>query len=246
MDWQSAKVKNALLAVTAPLLLGSLYLALVWAPNELTMGQVYRIMYIHVPVSWVAFLAFFVVFVASLVHLWKRDLRSDVVAQSAAELGVLFTTLSLVTGAIWGKPTWGVWWTWDPRLTSTLLLWMIYVGYLMVRTYAAEGQASRFAAVVGIIGFVDVPIVYFSIWWWQNIHPEAVVRGTDINMSWEMSLTLFLSVLAFTLLYVYLQLQRVRLQWQVREVEIMKRAYLTGESLAELEILSARPREVQR
>ena len=232
--WPSSVLSRTLLGSSLVLMLASLYLAFLWAPNELTMGQVYRVFYVHVPVSWVAFLAFFIVFVSSVLYLLRRSSQWDLLAKAAAELGVLLTTLSLVTGAIWAKPTWGVWWTWDPRGTSMLLLWMIYVGYLMVRSYAAEGQASRFAAVVGIVGFIDVPIVYFSVWWWQNIHPQPLIRRGDLNMSWEMLVTVLVSAVAFTVLFFYLLLQRYMLNQAEREVELMKRAYREGESLIDV------------
>jgi heme exporter protein C len=232
--WRPPTVSGVLWGISMVLVLASIYLAFLWAPNELTMGQVYRVFFIHVPVSWVAFVAFFVVFISSILYLWKRSTRWDILAQSAAEIGVLLTTLSLVTGSIWGKPTWGVWWTWDPRLTSTLLLWMIYVGYLMVRNYASEGQAPRFAAVVGILGFVDVPIVYYSVEWWQNIHPNAVIRQGDLNLSWEMFVTVMVASVAFTILFVALLRQRVALKQMAQELALMKRAYLEGLPLAEV------------
>ena len=153
-----------------------LYLIFMWAPTDAILGHVQRIFYFHVPIAWVAFLAFFVVFVSSIVFLWKRSPWWDALAHSAAEIGVVFATLILITGAIWAKPVWGVWWTWEPRLTTSLILWLVYVGYLMVRAYApSRSQGATYAAVLGIVGFIDVPIVYFAVEWWRAVHPESVV-----------------------------------------------------------------------
>ena len=153
---------NIALVVMAVVMVVNMFFAFMYAPTEAISGHVQRIMYIHVPMAWLAFLAFFVVFCGSIMYLWKREDKWDDLASSAAELGIIFTTLVLITGPIWAKPTWGVWWTWDPRLTSTLVLWLIYVGYLMLRAYSANrSQGMRFSAVLGIVGFIDVPIVYF-------------------------------------------------------------------------------------
>lgn len=190
------------------------YMTFIWVPNEAEQGVVQRIFYFHVPLAWVAFLAFFVVFVGSVLYLRTRANEWDALAASSAEIGVLFTTLVLITGSLWAKPIWGTWWTWDPRLTSVAVLWLIYVAYLMIRSYASEGtQAARYGAVVGIVGFIDVPIVYLSIRWWRTLHPEPVILGREgTGLAPEMLATLLVGVVAFTLLYAAMLICRVWLR----------------------------------
>src|SRR4030042_5901728 len=148
-------MSRILLGISFLLMVAALYLVFIYVPTEATMGVVQRIFYFHVPVAWVAFLAFFVVFVGSILYLWKRESKWDILAYSSAEVGIVFTTLVLITGPLWAKPTWGVWWVWDARLTTTLVLWLIYLAYLMVRSFALEeSQGARFAAVVGIVGLI--------------------------------------------------------------------------------------------
>ena len=156
--------------------------ALVVAPREAIEGDVQRILYVHFPSILAAYLSFAIVFVASLVVLFKRDLRWDAVARAAASVGVLFTGITLGTGMFWGKPIWGVYWTWDARLTSTLVLFLIYVAYLLARAVADEldEQAARFAAVFAIIGALDIPLVVMSVEWWRTLHPQPIVfRGLE-------------------------------------------------------------------
>ena len=145
------------------------------------MGHLQKIMYAHVPTAWTAFVAFFVVFVASIAYLWTRRDRWDHLALASAEVGTLLTAITLVLGSIWGKPTWGVWWTWDPRLTTTAIMLMIYAGYLALRAFVDERErAARWAAVVGILGFVNVPIVYMSVRWWRTLHQvQSSPRSMD-------------------------------------------------------------------
>lgn len=182
----------------------AMYFALAFAPREATMGNVQRIFYIHVPAAWVAFLAFFVTFVASGLYLYRRQERWDVLAVSSAELGVVFTSLALALGSLWAKPVWGDWWTWDPRLITTLFLWMVYVGYLMLRSAIEDPtQQARFAAVFGIVAFVDVPIVYFSIRWWRTMHP-IIFTGGGLNLDTRMLVALLVGLAAMTLLYLAL------------------------------------------
>jgi len=201
----------------APLLAGGALVAMVagsaagllLVPADALQGQVQRLMYIHVPAAWLAMLSFFVVFVMSVLYLVQRDLRWDRVAASSAEIGVVFTALTLLLGSLWGRPTWGVWWTWDPRLTTTAILLMIYVGYLVVRSFADDPEKrARWAAIVGIVGFVDVPIVYLSVLWWRTLHqPPSSPR----SMAGEFVYVLLLNVAAFTLLYIYLMVRRYRI-----------------------------------
>ncbi len=151
--------------------------AVIVAPREAIEGEVQRVFYIHVPSAMAAYLSFFIVFVASVIVLWKRDMRFDAVARAAAGVGVLFTGLTLATGAIWGYPIWGAWWAWDARLTSTLILFLIFAGYLLARGLAdiADEQAARYAAVFAIIGFLDIPIINMSVRWWRTLHPQPIV-----------------------------------------------------------------------
>ena len=218
-------VRSALLGASGLLMLAVLYLVFIWVPTEANLGVSQRIFYFHVPVAWVGFLAFGVVFVASVAYLIRGDDRWDSLAYSAAEIGVLFTTLMLFTGILWAKPVWGVWWTWSPRLTTSLILWLIYVAYLMLRAYAPPGdQGPRYAAVLGIIGFVDVPIVYFSIQWWRDVHPERIV-GVKQALESSMYLTLVAGVVAFTMLFAYLLVERYLLRRHEENLERIRQAY---------------------
>src|SRR5690348_14652673 len=163
--------------VTAGLLTFALYEALLVAPTEQTMGNVQRIFYYHVPSAWTAFLLFFANFLASVVYIWKRNAAADAIAAATAEVGVVFCTVVLVTGPIWARPVWGIWWTWDARLTTTLVLWLIYVSYLVLRRYSTGSQTALLAAALAIFGFVDVPIVYMTIRWFRTQHPQPVIFG---------------------------------------------------------------------
>ena len=206
---------GGLLLLTALLMLVNLYLIFMVAPTDAVLGQVQRIFYFHVPIAIVSFLAFFVVFVAGIGYLITRRRSWDSVAHAAAEVGVVFITLALLTGVIWARPVWGVWWTWEPRLTTTLILWLIYVAYLMLRAYVPDrNRAAVYAAAVGIIGFVDVPIVYYSVQWWRSIHPSAVVGPLANAGALEpiMQAVLFFSCGVFLLLFLYLLLERTALR----------------------------------
>lgn len=195
----------SLALLTGVTLAVGLYLGLVYAPMDAVQGNAQRIFYIHVPMAWVAFLAFFVVFVTGIMFLWKRSLIWDQLARSSAEIGLVFTTLVLVTGSFWGRPIWGTWWTWDARLTTTLLLWFIYLSYFMLRAYAGErDRAARYSAVIGIIGFFDVPIIYWSVDWWRTLHPGPVISPSGAAMPGQMLVAMLVCLLGFTLLYAYL------------------------------------------
>jgi heme exporter protein C len=163
--------------LTAALLSYALYEALVVAPTDQLQGDVYRIIYYHVPSAWTMFVFFLVNFVASVVYLIGRNSKADAVAVSAAEVGVVFCTVVLVTGPLWARPVWGIWWTWDIRLTSTLVLWLIYVSYLMLRRFSSGGQMPMMAAVLAVFGALDMPLVYFSIWFFRTQHPQPVIGG---------------------------------------------------------------------
>ena len=168
-----------------------------YAPTDALQGPVQRIFYLHVSSAIAAYGCFAVVLLGGIVYLWKESLAADRWARAGALVGLVFTTVTLVMGMEWAKPIWGVYWTWDARLTSTLVLWIIYAAYLLVRRLATPGrQAARFAAVVGIFGFVDVPIVHFSVTWWRTIHPGPVVINDALP---PQMLAVFLFTMACTL-----------------------------------------------
>ena len=185
-----------------------------YAPIESEMGIVQKIFYFHVPLAWNAFLGFAIVFFASFRYLATRDPKWDARALAAAEVGVLFTTLVLITGPIWAKPVWGIWWTWDARLTLTFVLWLIYMGYLMLRRYIESPERRAvLAAVVGVTGFVDVPLVYFAIRWWRTQHPQPVIMGgEDSGLDPKMATTLWVSTAAYLLLFTVLYRRRLALE----------------------------------
>ena len=179
-------------------------------------GDAGRIVYFHVPMAWVAFLAFFIVFGASIAYLRTSNPRWDHLGRASAEVGLVFTTLVLVTGSIWGYPIWGTWWSWDPKLTTTLILWFMYLAYLMVRSYAEPPRGPRFAAIVGIVAFVDVPIVYMSNYWWRTLHPPPAIgplatQQPSATITWM----LLLSLVAFTVFFAFL----VRLRVEIEETD---------------------------
>ncbi|MGZ8606121.1 MAG: heme ABC transporter permease CcmC [Actinomycetota bacterium] len=183
------------------------------APADAVQGEVQRIMYVHVPAAWLAFLSFFVVFVASIAYLRTGRIRWDRAAAASAEIGVLFTSLTIVLGSLWGKPVWGTWWTWDPRLTTTAMLLLIYLGYLAIRRVADNPvRRARWSAVIGIVGFVDVPIVYLSVEWWRSLHQgPSVFRLGGPEIHGSMLVALLVGVAAFTLVYAYLMAVRMRI-----------------------------------
>ena len=187
-------------------------LALVVVPPDASQGDVQRLMYVHVPAAWLAFASFGVVFVASIAYLRTGRTRWDRVAVSSAEIGVLFCVLTIVLGSLWGRPVWGTWWTWDPRLTTTAVLLLIYVGYLTLRRVAdSPTRRGRWSAVLGVVGFVDVPIVHMSVVWWRSLHQEAtVVRPGAPTIAPIMLFTLLTALVAFSLAYGYLMAVRMR------------------------------------
>jgi heme exporter protein C len=180
------------------------------APREATQGTVQRIMYLHVPSAWVAYLAFGVVFVGSVAYLARRARTADRIAHASAETGVIFTGVAIATGSIWGKPTWGTWWTWDARLTSVALLFVMYLGYLLLRGMIEDReQASRYAAVLGIVAALDVPLVHFSVYWWRTLHqPPSVLKPGSASMPTIILTALLVNVAAFTVLYAYFVAKR--------------------------------------
>jgi heme exporter protein C len=197
----------ALAALTA-----SAIMSLVVSPPDAEQGQLVRLMYIHVPAAWLAYLSFAVVFVASIAYLRTKRARWDRLAAASAEIGVLFTALAIALGSLWGKPVWGTYWTWDPRLTTTAILLLIYGGYLAVRRLPdSPARRARWSAVVGIVGFLDVPIVHLSVVWWRGLHQGPTVRLLGAaTIAPSMLIALLTGVLAFTLVYLYLMALRLR------------------------------------
>src|SRR5215470_1374010 len=213
-------------AVTCAAMLAALYLVFMVVPTEQQMGIVQRIFYFHVSSAWMAFIGFFVVAGASAVYLWNGSRAADRLAQAAAEVGVLFCTLVLVTGPLWARPIWGVWWTWDPRLTMTVILWAIYASYLMLRAFGGGDDAvRRYAAVLGIVGVLDIPIIMVSVRLLRGIHPAVITRnegGSGLVDPW-MRAGLGVSALALVLLAVWLIELRVRTARLADEVAMLRR-----------------------
>lgn len=204
-------------AVVLVVFLGTQLFGVLTSPAEAGMGNLQKIMYVHVPAAWSAFLAFGLVFVMSIAYLLRRRDSHDLLAASAAEVGVVLTGLTLALGSIWGRPTWGVWWTWDPRLTSTAVLFIIFVGYLALRSFVDEpGQRARWAAAVGILGFLNVPVVYMSVRWWRTLHqPSSSPATVDDPYVWGLRT----NAVAFVLVTAYLIRRRYQASLLEREVE---------------------------
>ena len=210
--------------LTLILLSFALYEALIGAPTEQTMGEVQRIFYYHVPSAWTAFLLFLINFGASVVYLIRRNPKADAVAAVTAEVGVIFCTVVLVTGPIWARPVWGIWWTWDMRLTLTLVLWLIYVSYLMLRRFSSSSQTPLIAAVLSVFGALDVPLVYFSIWYFRTQHPSPVIgRGGSLDpRMWHVLLINWAAFLCFAFLVCWSRYRLERLQREVEETQALE------------------------
>ncbi len=207
-----------LVALTLFGMILSLYLALIYAPTEAVMGHIQRIFYFHMGAVWVATIAFTVVFIASIQYLRKESRFWDILALSSAEIGVLFTTLTIITGSIWAKPIWGTWWTWDPQLTTTFILWILYIAYLMLRSATGSNlKKAKFAAVFGIIAFIDLPLVYLSVRLMRGISP-VVFGGRGGGIAPQMMVALVVCLIAFTLLYIVLLKGRMAIEGMKDEV----------------------------
>jgi heme exporter protein C len=203
-------------------MVGALYMAFLGAPRERTMGDLQRIFYFHVPAGMTGLTAFALNFAASLIFLIGKNRKWDFIALSAAEIGVMFLTIVLVTGPIWAKPVWFVWWTWSPRLTSSLILWMLYLAYLLVRNYVPDPERRAVvSAVFGIVAFIDAPIVWFSIRWWRDIHPSPMVETGGLSPS--MRPALWMCWAAFQLLFIYLMRRRYHVENARHDVELLVR-----------------------
>jgi heme exporter protein C len=193
-------------------LVATVILGLFVVPPDATQGDVQRLMYVHVPAAWLAFMSFGVVFVASVAYLRTGRIMWDRVAVSSAEIGVQFCALTIVLGSLWGRPVWGTWWTWDPRLTTTAVLLLIYVGYLSLRQVAdSPSRRAHWSAVVGTVGFIDVPLVHMSVVWWRSLHQQAtILKPGAPTIAGSMLVALLVGFVAFSLAYGYLMAVRMR------------------------------------
>ena len=219
---RKSRFDNVLGVLVLVAVIVALYMAFLQAPRERTMGDLQRIFYFHVPCGMVGLLALGVNFVASVMFLARKNRWWDSLALSSAEVGVMFMTIVLVTGPIWAKPVWFVWWTWSPRLTSSLILWMLYVAYLSIRTYVPDpDRRAMVSAVFGIIAFVDAPIVWFSIRWWRDIHPSPMLETGGLSPA--MRPAFYVCAAAFLILFLYLIRRRYFLESIRHEVELLER-----------------------
>jgi heme exporter protein C len=213
--------EHLLTGIAAALMVAALWMVFIYVPTEKASGIIQRIFYFHVPVAWIAFLAFFVTFVFSVLYLRTREAKWDHIAGASAEIGVVFTTMVLITGPIWAKPAWGIWWTWDARLTASLVLWIIYIAYHLVRSFTAEsGKSARYGAVIGVLGFIDVPVVFLAVNLWRTQHPDLIVF--EGGLAPPMVYTLLVCIAAFTLLYAVLVIRVARLKGLEADVRRLK------------------------
>jgi len=209
--------------LTCLTMVAALAMVFLYVPNEQVQGAPQRIFYFHLPAAWNTFLGFFVVAGASAAYLWQGDRFSDLLAQAAAEVGMVFCTLVLITGSVWARPIWGVWWTWDPRLTMVAILWTIYAAYVLLRVLAGDNELiARYAAVLGIVGVLDIPILYIAVRLWRGIHPKVE------RMAPEMAWTLLVCSGAFLCLFAWLLWLRLRSLQLHDEVAALRREALAS------------------
>ena len=208
-------------------LLGCGYWIFEWTPVETSQGFAQKIMYLHVPTVIIAYLAFFIVFVFSIAYLWKRDMMFDRIAKASAEVGLLFCTLVMITGAVWGRPIWGTYWVWDARLTTTLLLFLIFMGYFLLRMSTDDrDKESRLAAVIGIIGFLDIPIIHKSVEWWRTLHQPTTLFKAEEGIAKpsipdELLYPLLATMLVMLLFYLFLLQLRYRVEASQDELNLL-------------------------
>jgi heme exporter protein C len=220
------RVIQALGGASLVLMLVSLFMVFLWVPTEAEQGIVQRIFYFHVPCAWVAFASFGLVAIAGIFYLWLGGQIWDDLGYAAAETGMLFCTLVLISGSLWAKPIWGTWWTWDSRLTTTFILWLLYGGYLMMRSSMADSpMVARYAAVIGIVAALDVPVVIVSVRLWRTIHPAVLVtrQGGHGLQDPRMVVTLLVALLAFTVMWAWMLLVRFeQLRMRTRMVRVRR------------------------
>ncbi len=205
----------------------SLWMIFLYAPTEEVQGNAQRIFYFHVPMSWLGMLAFVILAIASIAYLITKDERWDWVARAAAESGAVFITLATILGSIWGKTTWGTWWSWDPKLTAVRVMWFMYIAYIMLRSYMGRTTSSAYSgAVLAIVGVIDVPIIYLSVVWWRTLHPGPEVASGDLPGS--VVLTLMVSLFTFTLFYSFLMIQLYQLQKTQAQAERLRAGVAYG------------------
>lgn len=212
----------ALFTATFVTMMFAIYTVFIFAPEEQTMGIVQRIFYFHVALAWVPYLAFLIVCIGSIVYLAKRDSKWDLLAANSAEIGVVFDTLVLITGPFWARVAWGYYWTWEPRLTTSLIVWLLYIAYLLLRRSVGEQEKrARFAAVFGIVAFASVPINFMAIRWWRTIHP-LIIKSSGMELSSKMKVAMFASLIAFTILYGLFLQMRVAIDRSKESLESLK------------------------
>lgn len=229
----------ALTVLSGILMLTALYMALLWAPDAANLEApaeryAQRIFYFHVPSAWLGFLAFIIAAVTALLYLITRREKWDVWSLASVEIGLAFFTMVMASGPIWAKPTWNVWWTWEPRLTISAISWLLYIGYLMLRGAVDNPERrARFAAVYALVAALSVPINWMAIRWWRTIHPAVVLPGKNADsamggfgMSDNIRLTLLFCVIAFTVFYITLMVHRINLENLSRRVEALKQNVL--------------------
>ena len=195
------------------------------APTERTMGAIQRIFYFHASSAWAGSTAFFICFVANLLYVWRRREKWDALGVACAEVGLAFITVVLITGPIWAHPVWGIWWTWDARLTSTFVLWLLYISYLLLRTLIEEpDRRALLSALFGIFAFLDVPLVFGAIRWWRTQHPAPVIMGgPGSGLEPTMKKVFLFNVLVMHILMVFLVAQRYGLEKLRGEVDVIRR-----------------------
>lgn len=217
-----SKTMKLLMCLTFVGMIASLYAAFIYAPTEAVMGPIQRIFYFHMGSVWVATIAFIIVFISSIQYLRKESRFWDVLALSSAEIGVLFITVTLITGSIWAKPVWGTWWTWDPQLTTTFILWILYIVYLILRSSSgSDTKKAKYAAVFGIIAFLDLPLVYASARLMRGISP-VVFGGRGGGIAPEMMVALLVTLVAFTFLFFLILRERIDIENMKDEIAKLK------------------------
>ena len=217
--------KRIILGFVATLLvIAGAYAAFYIAPNERTMGVLQRIFYFHAATAWAGMDAFFICFVANLLYVWKRQPKYDWLGVTCAEVGLVCTTVVLITGPIWAKPAWGIWWTWDARLTSTFVLWLLYISYLLLRSLIEEPERrALLSALFGIFAYIDVPLVFFSIRWWRTQHPAPVVMGgPGSGLDPIMSKVFYFNVFVMHVFVLFLIVERYVLEKLRHDVDLLQ------------------------